>query len=75
MDTIQRMLEVIPPENNDIIEEYRTRTHRPLETGHIFSIRMGKQGAINMKHVIDIRWVVVRIVAISGLAGSWLGEY
>ncbi|KAL6904123.1 hypothetical protein GGI43DRAFT_432749 [Trichoderma evansii] len=73
VDAIQKMLQIIPPENNDFVEEYRSRTHHPLETGHIFSIRMGKQEAINMKHVIDLRWVVVRIVTISGLARSWSG--
>lgn len=68
MAAIRKMLQIIPPEKSDIVEKYRSRTHGPLKTGHIFSIRMGKQEAINMKQVIDLRWVIVRIAAISGLA-------
>jgi hypothetical protein len=71
MDTIQRMLRSIPPEKNDIVEKYRSHTHSPLETGQIFSIRMGNEEAISMKHVIDLRWVIVRIAAISGHAWFW----
>ncbi|KAK1241229.1 hypothetical protein MKX08_001203 [Trichoderma sp. CBMAI-0020] len=67
-DTVQRMLQIIPPGENDLVEEYRSRTHRPLKTGHIFSIRMGKQDALSMKQVIDLRWLIVRIATISGLA-------
>lgn len=70
MDTIQNMLQNIPPEENAVVEKYRNRTQHPLESGHIFSIRMGKQEAISMKRVMDFRWVIVRIAAISGLAGS-----
>ncbi|KAM0522536.1 hypothetical protein ACHAPE_002127 [Trichoderma viride] len=71
MDTIQKMLQNVPPEEHDAVEKYRKSTHRPLETGHIFSIRMGKQEAISMKRVIDLRWAIARIAAISGLARSW----
>lgn len=71
MDTIQKMLRNVPPEKNDIVQKYRRCTHRPLETGHVFSIRMGKEEAINMKQVIDLRWVILRIGAISGHTRSW----
>lgn len=71
MNTIQEMLQITALEENDVVEKYRSCTHRPLEAGHIFSIRMGKQEAIRMKRVIDLRWVIVRIAAISGLARSW----
>lgn len=71
MDTIQKLLRNIPPETNDIVQKYRRCTHRPLETGHIFSIRMGKEEAINMKQAIDLRWVILRIGAISGHTRSW----
>lgn len=71
MDTIQKLLQNIPSEGHDAVEKYRKSAHRPLETGQIFSIRMGKQEALSMKRVIDLRWAIVRIAAISGLARSW----
>ncbi|PON27148.1 hypothetical protein TGAM01_v204097 [Trichoderma gamsii] len=71
MDTIQKMLLIISPKKNDIVKKYRRRTQNPLETGHIVSIRMGKEEAISMKQVIDFRWVIARIGAISGHARKW----
>ncbi|KAH8123695.1 hypothetical protein ACSS6W_007308 [Trichoderma asperelloides] len=70
MDTVQKMLQIISPDKKDLVKYCRSRMHCPPETGHIFSIRMGKQAAVNMKHVIDLRWTMVRIATVSGLARS-----
>ncbi|KAL7924445.1 hypothetical protein ACQKWADRAFT_331402 [Trichoderma austrokoningii] len=70
MDTIQKMQRTVSSGKNDTMEKARGFSHRLPVTGKIISIRMGRKEALSMKQTIDVRWLISKIAAISGLARS-----
>ncbi|UKZ54077.1 hypothetical protein TrVGV298_007882 [Trichoderma virens] len=68
---IEAMMFTMPEPHGAIIGDTRRGSSRPLETGQTFEISMSPEQAFNMKVMIDVQWVMVRLAAISGLARSW----
>jgi hypothetical protein len=55
-----------PQEGDGVIGAVRVDTCMPLTSGHIFTITMSEQDALNCKMVLDLQWYLISITAMSG---------